>query len=763
MNIITTLLSTLSLFAPAPAIQWGGPHSGVVDTRIELIMDQESLEKAWKLTHDGSLEGLPVVNFERCRLVLTLRGEEMNLQRIMATELELDEDEIRLTLDPVPSPPGEGEVEEETTAWGLCVIPVTPDVVRVGYYDSRDEEEPSDWQTIVVLDSNSGKSMFARSGNSGPDHGSGYKPSFNPDLSLLQPRRASDRDEDVKGSPHAMLFRHGNKQLLFIGAVHQRDIENAPTHRMVRKAIEGFRPQVVIVEGLNTSEGTQPERFMNNARRRLKSGQMGESPYAAVLGDEIGALIIGGEPDPQATTDMVREAGYSDDDLMGFLVARNVTSMVRNDRDAENYDRRITRAIGNLKRRFGVDSDMNVDDFKAWYQDRIGKPFDPRRVRREVSPQLVDDPSILRSISILSMKAREYNLVELEARMLEEHDRVMVVYGSGHLRWERALLEDMLGEPVLVTTDLSIDMFDNMDQHLERIRAPWTSKLDAPPNYFISHGYDPRWSDGVKAGIEVTREYLGNYGPLQIYIFGQEEDELEDPEHQDEIAQVYCEIHNAGSDRPIEDCLSGEGRELAQKAIDGATEAYMTMAMDSDPPCAELVFINAHKFGGDDMPTRGIHEYTHVYQKAFDFTPTWMMEGGAELLACHLGEKHGWGERDQTMEWYARHLEEVGEIRYTIRDMEEIETAGPAIAAYHRQLGYDAGAWAVAYLISRTPSNSIGTYFREYFPMVDRLGWKEALCESTDVSNIDEFYEGFEIFMDKPLQERLDVLRSLND
>ncbi|MBG80422.1 MAG: hypothetical protein CMJ39_06920 [Phycisphaerae bacterium] len=757
MNILTILLSAVLSFDPAPIIQWGGAHSGADQTHVQLITDAQGLEEAWKRVHSGSIEGQPQVNFDQCRLVLTLRGTAMNIQRVVATAVETTDDEIILTLDPIST---DGGQNEETTAWGLYVIPASPEIVRVGYYDSVEEDR--EWQTITVLGPDARSSMFDGR-HSGSHQDADRPPRFVPDLNLLQPRRASDRDEDVKGSPHAMLFRHGNKQLLFIGAVHQRDIENAPTHRMVRKAIEGFRPQVVIVEGLNTSEGTQPERFMNNARRRLKSGQMGESPYAAVLGDEIGALIIGGEPDPQATTDMVREAGYSDDDLMGFLVARNVTSMVRNDRNAENYDRRITRAIENLKRRFAVDSDMDVDDFKAWYQDRIGKPFTPRWVRREVSPQLVDEPSILRSISILSMKAREYNLVELEARMLEEHDRVMVVYGSGHLRWERALLEDMLGEPVLVTTDLSIDMFDNMDEHLERIRAPWTSKLDAPPNYFISHGYDPRWSDDVKAGIEVTRDYLGNYGPLQIYILGQEEDELEDPEHQDEIARVYCDIHNAGSDRPMEDCLSGEGRELAQKALDGATEAYMTMAMDSDPPCAELVFINAHKFGGDDMPTRGIHEYTHVYQKAFDFTPTWMMEGGAELLACHLGEKHGWGERDQTMEWYARHLEEIGEIRYTIRDMEEIETAGPAIAAYHRQLGYDAGAWAVAYLISRTPSRSIGTYFREYFPMVDRLGWKEALCESTDVSNIDEFYEGYEIFMDKPLRERLDVLRSLND
>jgi hypothetical protein len=615
--------------------------------------------------------------------------------------------------------------------------------------------------TITVLGPNATHSGSGRPRSNRDDDRRGPQVDFEPDLSLLQPRRSTDRDQDIDGSPHAALYHRDNKYLLFIGAAHSRDIEKSPTHRLVRTAMEGFRPQAVIVEGLSTSEGTQPERFLSTVRRRIETGQLGESPYAAILGDDLGAVVIGGEPDPQATTDIVREAGFSDDDLIGFLVARNLTTPARSGPGADDQDKRIARALSTLKKRFNVNSSMDAEAFKAWYLDRTGTTFDPRRIKREVSPQLVDDPSILRQIAILAMKAREYNLVELEARMLEEHDRVMVVYGSGHLRWERPLLKKMLGDPVLVTNDLTVEMFDRMNEHVEKNRRAWTRELQADPDYFISHGYAPRWSDAMKKGIDVARDYLGNYGPLQVYIIGQEDDELSDPAHQEEIARVYCEIHNAGSDRPMAECLADDGGVIAQKAVDGASEAYLTMAMDSDPPRAEIVFINAHTFGGDDMPTRSIHEYTHVYQKAFAFTPTWMMEGGAELLACHLGEQHGWGQRNQTMEWYARHLEEAEDLRYTIRDMEEIETAGPLIAEWHRELAYDAGAWAVAYLIDHTPSRSIRTYFRGYFPLVDRMGWKKALCETTDFATVDAFYEGFEVFMQQPLEERLELLDRL--
>ncbi|MCH2162743.1 MAG: hypothetical protein MK085_12835, partial [Phycisphaerales bacterium] len=152
-----------------------------------------------------------------------------------------------------------------------------------------------------------------------------------------------------------------------------------------------------------------------------------------------------------------------------------------------------------------------------------------------------------------------------------------------------------------------------------------------------------------------------------------------------------------------------------------------------------------------------------VYQKAFPFTPTWMMEGGAELLACHLGEQHGWGLRGETMKWYAHHLEQAEGLEYTIRDMEEIETADPDVAAWHRELGYDAGAWAVAYLVDRSRSRSIREYFTTFYPAVREGGWQQALCQYTGMNQVEDFYQGFDAFMAQPLEDRLAMLASLKD
>jgi hypothetical protein len=498
--IIMSILFACAVFQnPAPTIQWGGANSGVNQIRIQLVTDAKMLKEVWKLTHGNSTDGLPQVNFDRCRVVLACRGRETDVQRVIATEINHTQQETMLTIDADPSSHAEGMPSEETTAWGLFIIPMMPELVRVRIDASKNRNGEPQWETIAVLG--------------------------------------------------------------------------------------------------------------QNENRRERGGQ------------------------------------------------------------------------------------------RPGQQDR---PED----RRSREP----------------------------------------------------------GQRSIAMPDLSPEMSQEFDDHLERMRRPFTKKLSQPPRYFISHGYDERWSRAIKLGIDVTRDYLGNHGPVQVYIVGQEDDELSDPAHRDAIAAAFCNVHIAGSDQLMEDCLSRDGHEMAQKAIDGETEAFMTMAMDASPPTAELVFINAHTMGGEKMmPTRSIHEYTHVYQKSFEFTPTWMMEGGAEFLACHLGEQHGWGDRDQTMEWYARQLDEAEDLEYTIRDMEEIETAMPDVARWHRELAYDAGAWAVAFAISKSPSRSVSQYYRAFYPMVDEMGWQAALCQYTKMDNIDAFYEGFESLSQQSLEDRLAILGTLQD
>ena len=69
--------------------------------------------------------------------------------------------------------------------------------------------------------------------------------------------------------------------------------------------------------------------------------------------------------------------------------------------------------------------------------------------------------------------------------------------------------------------------------------AKYLAAIKEPPTYVRNENYDKKWFQTVKTGFDKTRDYLGNYGPVQVYIVGQEGEELSDP---------ACVDHNAVAD-----------------------------------------------------------------------------------------------------------------------------------------------------------------------------------------------------------------------
>ncbi len=289
------------------------------------------------------------------------------------------------------------------------------------------------------------------------------------------------------------------------------------------------------------------------------------------------------------------------------------------------------------------------------------------------------------------------------------------------------------------------------------------SRIQQPPAYTRHDNYDSRWFDTVKTGIDRARDYLGNYGPVQVYVIGQQSNELEDPRTVQAIIEAFCRRRHQDSPDRITNCLKGQGASLVQRARDGSTEAYLSYVNSTDPPFAELVFINPHGFPFPYLYTRGIHEYTHVFQRAFPRTPTWMTEGGAEFLAFYLGDQEDWIDMEQSMNQSMRMVQSVGDeaTMKDFEDVEKLEEERPELKKYYRHLAYDAGVWAVAFAIHRSRSRSVKAYTKKFYPLVARLGWEQALARYADVQDASDFYQRFEKFLDQPIGAQMKILEQL--
>ena len=93
--------------------------------------------------------------------------------------------------------------------------------------------------------------------------------------------------------------------------------------------------------------------------------------------------------------------------------------------------------------------------------------------------------------------------------------------------------------------------------------------------------------------------------------------------------------------------------------------------------------------------------------------------------------------------------------------MEEIESAPPEVARYHRELAYDAGAWATAFIVHCSSSRSVDALRTELFPLIKEVGWEAALIRYVGMRSKGEFYAAFGAFMALPLLEQNQVLLGL--
>jgi hypothetical protein len=71
-----------------------------------------------------------------------------------------------------------------------------------------------------------------------------------------------------------------------------------------------------------------------------------------------------------------------------------------------------------------------------------------------------------------------------------------------------------------------------------------------------------------------------------------------------------------------------------------------------------------------------------------------------------------------------------------------------------RELAYDGGGWAIAYLMNKHGQDVL---LKSFHPRVAKLGWEGAFRETFGQSSA-EFMAEFSTFMDQPLNEQIKIL-----
>jgi len=287
------------------------------------------------------------------------------------------------------------------------------------------------------------------------------------------------------------------------------------------------------------------------------------------------------------------------------------------------------------------------------------------------------------------------------------------------------------------------------------IESGWNKLQNTSATYVITSDLNQDTRTIVEEGISTGEEYLGNYGPLKVFIIG------EDIEAANIVAEMYCRW--AYSPDKFNYCFEkDQGIEIREIAQYKGMNAFSQHSRD--PMISNQSFIIGNPTFGLGSKI-GIHEYIHVYQNAHKWNeediglPVWLEEGSAEFLAQYLGEKKGWTNFKDHM---LASLKTAKELRVkhpdlTIKDIETSELRDRIVCAdgCTGTLQYETGEWATALLIYDYADMDV--FYKSYIPDIFEIGGAESFHKHFGLT-LEQFYIAFEEFMNLTEQEQMIIL-----
>lgn len=233
--------------------------------------------------------------------------------------------------------------------------------------------------------------------------------------------------------PFVKKYRAEEKELHFLAADHERELQSK-THVLVATEMDSFRPEIVIIEGVESAAGANPQRVLSFLMS--SPAQMTEGSYAAKLAMEQGALFMGGEITSKEIKEYFKyESHYNLKDLVGFLLLRSMAAFNQS-RPELSLAQAMERVYSYIPQDYGLEKTelLKETEFLSWAKETLGKPFSYAELEADdIAP--ICDKSALKSqkINCEINKIRNAHLVSVIHDSLRTYNKVLVVYGAGHL------------------------------------------------------------------------------------------------------------------------------------------------------------------------------------------------------------------------------------------------------------------------------------------------------------------------------------------
>jgi hypothetical protein len=239
-------------------------------------------------------------------------------------------------------------------------------------------------------------------------------------------------------------------QLFYLAARHTNTFDS-DTLRLVQKLFqENF--DVLIVESIPYASGVSPIWLLEDAQKGKQRDFIagGESALAVILAHEKKIPFFGGEPDHKDIYQALKARGYSDVDIIGFILVRQVPQWVREREEPANLiERKGPQFVSNYCRLFSLTNCPSLKELKVWYRGQMGRDLSADVSNEEVT-RLKEGKLLTQKISSDIGFIRDHFTLNLIEQMLRTYKRVAVIYGAGHLITLRHAFDKEFGTPQFI-------------------------------------------------------------------------------------------------------------------------------------------------------------------------------------------------------------------------------------------------------------------------------------------------------------------------
>jgi len=309
-------------------------------------------------------------------------------------------------------------------------------------------------------------------------------------------------------------------------------------------------------------------------------------------------------------------------------------------------------------------------------------------------------------------------------------------------------------------------------------KAGWAQKVLGSATIVAAKDVPDLIVNDIKEALKTAEEYLGSYGPLRVYIVGNDVSVVE-PLIEDFCEWSYHEKEDV--DRCDED--QGEGiREMAYIYPGGNGFAQHSWSLDQptqafvlNPSANEKNEFNALSDKYERLHEKVVtaHEYFHIYQNAHLIyrspsepssgysMPRWIEESVATYFSYVLGQQNGWVNINDRL---SEVVVEIPEFRsrfpgLSIADIEN-ESGTERVYDYYGklcvgELQYGYGLLGTALLAKKTSDK---TLFFDFYQKSKTMGWL-ASFEKVFGLSVDKFYQELEAFLKQPLAKQMEQIK----